>query len=78
MVKIYRVKFTLSNGETIIHHGRRKTMVKEWEQLLQLPVDKILRKLKMHKDKSIKLLQINLIDWSGNVTLKKTFEEETL
>ena len=73
--KIYKIKFFLSDGRIIIHDGKRNKIIKEWHELLELPVEKIMRKLKLHKDKTIKLNEIILYDWVGNKMLNKIFKE---
>ncbi len=73
--KIYKIKFLLSNNKTIIHDGKRDKIINEWHELLELPIEKIMRKLKLHKDKMIKLDEIILYDWVGNKMINKIFEE---
>jgi len=79
--KIYRIKYILSNGKPVIHFGKRDKIAKEYEEMCLLNSEQILRKLKLHKekDKDIKLVEVEFIDWAGNLVVSKGFgvdEEE--
>lgn len=72
--KIYRIKYILSNQKAIIHEGKRGKIVAEWNELLELPLNKIMRKLKLHKDNTVELLEMHLVDWCGNSFANKIFK----
>ena len=77
--KIYRIKYILNNGKPIIHFGKRDKMAKEYEEMCLLSSEQILRKLKLHKEKDIGLVEVVFVDWAGNFVVSKEFgvdEEE--
>lgn len=74
--KYYKIKYFLSTGRTIVHAEKRPSIMKEWEEILLLPEIKILRKLKLHKEKDITLKEVCLVDWVGNLMVNKLFGKD--
>ena len=71
MIKIsryYKIKYILSNGKTPIYQDKRKKIVKEWDRISILTQEEILKKLKV---KDVKLSEIILYDWVGNIITRK-------
>ena len=82
--KLYRIKYILSNGKTIVTANDRKKIIKEWEQILELPPKKIARHLKLNKgkdrdkSKDVSVIEVVLVDWAMNVVSNKVFEDEKM
>jgi len=75
--KIYKIKFLLSNGKTIIHDGKRDKLINEWRKLEGLSNQEIVKSLKLGrgKHKDIMLIKMEFYDWANNLTISKVFNE---
>lgn len=49
--KTYQIQYILSNGKTIVHGGKRDKVVSEWEEVLGLSGEDIIKFLKLGKGK---------------------------
>lgn len=81
--KTYQIQYILSNGKTIVHGGKREKVIKEWEEVLELSSEEIIKFLKLSKgkdkdkNKDVTLVEMILIDWVGTKLVGKVFGEET-
>jgi len=70
--RYYKIKYVLSNGKTQLFQDKREKVMKEWDKILNLSQEQILKKLKI-KDNTITLSEAILIDWVGNTITNKIF-----
>jgi hypothetical protein len=74
----------LSNDKSIYHADKRSKIMKEWEQVIELPVEKVNKYLKLHKGKEkdknkedmVSVVEIRLLDWVKNLIVNKVFNED--
>ena len=80
--KIYQIQYILSNGKTIVHGGKREKVIKEWEEVLKLSAEEIIKFLKLSKgkdkdkNKDVVLVEMILIDWVGTKLVGKVVDKE--
>lgn len=71
--KNYKIKYILSNDKIITHENKRKKIMEEWDEVLQLTHEEIIKFLKLgkkkNKDKDILVDEIILIDKSEKVVI---------
>ncbi|MFA6662642.1 MAG: hypothetical protein WCS56_06370 [Bacilli bacterium] len=82
--KFYTIRYVLSNDKSIYHADKRSKIMKEWEQVIELPVEKVNKYLKLHKGKEkdknkedmVSVVEIRLLDWVKNLIVNKVFNED--
>lgn len=84
--RYYCIKYILSNGKVINHQEPRSKIMKEWDEIIELPVEKVNKFLKLNKgvnkkDKDVVLVSVvegRLLDWVGNLIVSKVFKSNEI